>query len=35
MIEFQENAWTEGQMEGQDGQTYFIGPFRLLPGSKN
>ena len=29
MIQFQENAWTEGRMEGQkDGQTLF---YRTLP----
>ena len=44
MIEFQENAWTEGQTEGwRDGRMegrkdrstdrpYFTGPFRLPPG---
>ena len=36
-IQFQENAWTEGQMEegwkhGRTDRPYFIGPFRLLPG---
>ena len=35
MIQFQESVWTEGRMEGQDGQILFIGPFRLLPGSEN
>ena len=33
MIQFQENAWTEGQMEERnDGKALFIGPFRLPPG---
>ena len=36
MIQFQENAWTEGWMEGwkdrRMDRPYFIGPFRLLPG---
>ena len=32
MIEFQENAWTEGQMEGQDGQTLFYRTFPATPG---
>ena len=36
MIQFQENTWTEGRMEGQkDGRTdrpYFIGSFWLPPG---
>ena len=30
MIQLQENAWTEGRTKGRkDGQTLFIGPFRL------
>ena len=40
MIQFKENAWTDGRTEGQKGRRmegrtdrpYFIGPFRLLPG---
>ena len=32
MIEFQENAWTEGRMEGQDGQTLFYRTFPATPG---
>ena len=36
MIQFQENAWTEGRTEGQKdrrvNRPYFIGPFQLLPG---
>ena len=38
MIQFQENAWTDGRMdrrmEGLDGRMdmpYFIGPFQLTP----
>ena len=33
MIQFQENAWTEGRMEGQkDGQTLFYRTFPATPG---
>ena len=36
MIQFQENAWTEGRMEGQKDRktesSYFTEPFWLLPG---
>ena len=31
MIELQENAWTEGRMEGQDGQTLFYRTFPATP----
>ena len=36
MIQFKENAWTDGrteeQTEGRADRPYFIEPFRLLPG---
>ena len=32
MIQFQENACTEGRKDGRMDRPYFIGPFRLLPG---
>ena len=36
MIQFRENAWTEGWTKGwkgrKMGRTYFIGPFELLSG---
>ena len=36
MMQFQENAWTEGQTERRKDRktesSYFTGPFRLLPG---
>ena len=33
MMQFQENAWTEGRMEGQkDGQTLFYRTFPATPG---
>ena len=31
MIQFQENAWTEGRIEGQDGQTLFYRTFPATP----
>ena len=32
MTEFQEIAWTEGRMEGKDGQTLFYRTFPATPG---
>ena len=32
MIEFQENAWTKGRIEGQDRQTLFYRTFPATPG---
>ena len=31
-MQFQENVWTEGRMEGQDGQTLFYRTFPATPG---
>ena len=33
MIQFQENARTDGRTDGRTDRSYFIGPFRLTPGS--
>ena len=34
MIQFQENAWTDGRTDGRTDRPYFIGPFRLMLWSK-
>ena len=31
MIQFQENAWTDGRTDGRTDRPYFIGPFWLMP----
>ena len=32
MIQFKENAQTDGRMDGRMDRPYFTGPFRLSPG---
>ena len=32
MIQFQENAWTDGRMDGRTDRCYFIGLFQLMLG---